>query len=134
MLKSGARQRWSVWIGLTVEASQSLLDLLIALEDEVLVMAPRAQGLSHNEDVFRTPITLKTASDQVAGSFDAIVFERCQFLRVTFARHNGVENGQAADTGEVADDVVDLKVHLREWRQCRCLRHADAKWAVEYWI
>ena len=107
--------RWQwLQIGFAVKAGEGLLEVLIALVNEVLIMPPGAEGLLHDEEVFGPPIPLKTASDQVAGSFDAMIFESGQLLRVAFASEDGVEDGQAGDTGQVTDDVVDLKVHLGE--------------------
>jgi hypothetical protein len=38
----------------------------------------------------------------------------CEFHRVSFARQNGIEYPQSAQAGDVAQDVVQLEIHLTE--------------------
>ena len=73
-------------------------------------MPPGVQGLLDDEEVFVAPVTAQAAGQGVAAGFDAMVFERGELLRVTLAG----EDGQTGDAGQVADDVVDLEVHLGE--------------------
>ena len=97
-----------------VEGGQLGLDLAIALGDEGLVMAPGSQGLLEDKEQFGAPIALEGAGDQIAGSFDAMVFEGGQLLGIALAGEDGIEDGQAGDAGQVADDVMDLDIHLGE--------------------
>ena len=36
----------------------------------------------------------------------------CEFHRVSFARQNGIEYPHSAQAGDVAQDVVQLEIHL----------------------
>jgi len=88
------------------------MDLAVALGDKGLVMAPGSQGLLEDKEQFWTPVALEGAGDEVAGGFNAMVFEGGELLWVTLAGQDGIEDGQAGDTGQIADDVVDLEIHL----------------------
>ena len=114
VLESGGGERVLVQIHFTVEAGEQQFDLLVALGDEPLVMAPGIEGLLDDEEVFGTPVALQTTSNCVAAGLDAVIFQGGELLRIAFAGQEGVEDGQAGDAGQVADDVVNLQVHLGE--------------------
>lgn len=46
--------------------------------------------------------------------FDPAVAQRRELLRIAFAREDRVEDGEPGDTGQIADDVMEVKVHLGE--------------------
>ena len=114
VLESGGGKRVLAQIHLAVEAGEQLLDLLVALGDEFLVMPPGIQGLPDHEEMFVTPVTVEAASQSVPAGFDAMIFEGGELLRVALTGQDGIENSQAGDAGQVADDVMDLEVHLGE--------------------
>ena len=114
VLQSGRRQRVLVQIHFTVEAGEQPLGLLVTLSDELLIMPPGVQGLLNDEEMFGAPVAVQTAGDHVAAGLDAMILQCGQLLRIAFASEDGVEDGQAGDAGQVADDVVDLQVHLGE--------------------
>ena len=112
MAGRGRWERMGWWLG--VEGGEVLLYLFIALVNEVLIVLPSAEGLLEHEEVFWPPIPLKAASDGVAGSFDPMVLQGREFLGIAFAGEDGLENEQAGDAGEIADDIVNLNIHLSE--------------------
>lgn len=46
--------------------------------------------------------------------FNAMIFEGSQLLRITFAREDRFQNSQPGDASQVADDIMDLEIHLRQ--------------------
>ncbi len=104
----GLRRRFAL------ESAEVAFNLLVTLRDELLVMFPGVQRLLQDEEVFSAPVALQAAGDGVAAGFDAMVFQGGKLLRVAFAGENGFEDEQAGDAGQVADDVLNLEVHLRE--------------------
>lgn len=111
---AGGRRRQRLRGGLAFKAAEVLFNLLITLADQLLVMLPGIQSLLKHEEVFGPPVALERTSDGIAGSFDAMIFECGQLLRIAFTREDRFQNGQTGDAGEIADDVVNLEVHLRE--------------------
>ena len=114
VLESGGGERALDQIHLAVETGEELVDLFITLGDEGLVVAPSFEGLPDDEEVFGAPVAMEAAGEGVAAGFDARVLEGGELVRIPFAGEDGVEDGQAGDTGQIADDVVDLEVHLGE--------------------
>ena len=89
-------------------------DLFVAFRDEGLVRLPERVGLLQREEVFHPPVAPQTFRDDIAAGFDAMILERGERLRIAFAFEDGLQDGLAGDTGQVADDVLELHVHLRE--------------------
>ena len=50
----------------------------------------------------------------VARAFHPSMTELRQFDGIAFAREDGIENGLATDSGDVAKHMVELEVHLAE--------------------
>ncbi len=77
-------------------------------------MLPGIQSLLEDEEMFSAPVALEGTGDGVARSFDAMIFEGGQLLGIPLARQNRFQDGQTGHAGQVADDVVELEIHLRE--------------------
>jgi hypothetical protein len=97
------------------------LDVLIAGGDLMLVMEPGVVGLAEGEEMFGEPVAVETARDDISGSFDVWVFEGGQGEGIALAGEDGLKDGLAGDAGEIADDVVELNIHLGE----RLVEEAD---------
>ena len=95
--------------------------MLIAGIDLLLVMEPGVVGLAEGEEMFGEPVAVEAAGDDIFGSFDAWILERGQGERIALPGEDGLEDGLAGDAGEIADDVVELNIHLGE----RLLEEAD---------
>ena len=110
----GVGQRFGLGIGSAGEGGELLLDLQIALTDLGLVEAPGFEGLAQGEEMFGPVVADQGFFDGGIGSLDAVVFEFNQLLWATFAGQNRVEHGLTGGSDDVADDVVQLQVHLGE--------------------
>ncbi len=71
-------------------------------------------GLLQGEEMFGPPVTVQTFGDDLAAGLEAMVFQGRQLLGIAFAGEEGRQDGLAGDAGQVADDVVELEVHLGE--------------------
>jgi len=76
------------------------------------------QGLAKREQMFVTVVAHQRFHDGLLRGSDAPVSEISQPLGITLTGQDGVNDGQASGPGDVADDVMNLKVHLIE-----CLLH-----------
>ena len=112
-LVCGRRER-GLFFRARVERSEHGLDLLIARGDELLVLFPQRVTLAQGEEVLLPPVAPQAFGDDFARGFDAMVLQTGQRHRIAFPREDRFEDGQARDAGEVADDVLELDVHLRE--------------------
>ena len=112
MGRFGRRQGMCRHINARIAGGQVLLELEVAGADLILVMLPGLEALAQGKEMFWTPIALETAGDGVGGGFDAMILEGGQLAGIALALQNGLDNGQSGDTGQVADDVLELNVHL----------------------
>jgi hypothetical protein len=94
---------------------------LIAGIDLLLVMEPGVVGLAEGEEMFGEPVAVEAASDDIFGSFDAWILEGGQGEGMALAGENGLKDSLAGNAGEIADDVVELNIHLGE----RLVEEAD---------
>jgi hypothetical protein len=53
-------------------------------------------------------------SDPFAGTSDRAMAKSCEFSRISFAGQNGIQYSHSAQAGDVAQDVVQLQIHLAE--------------------
>src|ERR1051326_694137 len=101
-------------INLGRQLGQQLFDLLVHFCDQVLVMPVSHQGLAKGKEVLVTVVPYQRFHDGFPRGSDTPVSELSQPLGITFTRQDGVHNGQTRGPGEVADNVMDLKIHLVE--------------------
>ncbi len=53
-------------------------------------------------------------SDPFAWTSDRAMAKSCEFYRISFAGQNGIQYPHSAQAGDVAQDVVQLEIHLAE--------------------
>ncbi len=90
------------------------VDLLFALAHELLVEAPRLEGLAQGEEVLLAPVAQQRLGDLGLALLAAGVAVAGEHPGVALARHDCVEDREAGDPGDVGDGVVQLHVHLIE--------------------
>lgn len=88
--------------------------MAVAVFDLGLVGAEEGEGLAQAEEVFRAVVADEGFGDGLRRGFDPVIAQGGEGGWVAFACEDGVEDGEAGDAGDVADDVVKLKVHLGE--------------------
>ncbi len=64
--------------------------------------------------MLRPPVALQRFPDRLFIGLDAWIAQLGQHGRIALARHDGVQYRQSRQAGDVADDMLELHVHLRE--------------------
>lgn len=77
-------------------------------------MPVRRERLAQGEEVFRPAVAPQSLGDRRRGRLDPPIAVPGQHVGVPLAGEDRVEDGQAGDPGQVAQDVVELEVHLGE--------------------
>src|SRR6266850_3955155 len=95
-----------------VERLDALLNLLITVGNELLVVAVGGQRLLKCEDVFGAVVADEALSNGFNGSFDPVIAQFSQLFGIGYPRDDGVDDGQSRNSGDIADDMVNLKIHL----------------------
>jgi len=106
----GVLDRINFWF----KSGQDIFDGLVTGGDLALVKLIAFEGLTEAEEMFGAPVADQGLGDLVAGTFNLVLFECGQLVGVALAGENGLEDGQAGDAGDIADDVVQGEVHLLE--------------------
>jgi len=75
-------------------------------------LTKRRYGLVQCEKVFRAVVTHQRLGNCLFGGLDMFVAKLGQFVGIAFAGQNGVYDCQACYSRDVADDMVQLQVHL----------------------
>jgi hypothetical protein len=79
-----------------------------------IVDALKRSWLAQGEQMFLSPIAQQAFGNDIARGFDAMILQPGQRLRIAFTAEDGLEDGQPGDASDIADDVLQLNVHLRE--------------------
>src|SRR4029450_9987763 len=72
------------------------------------------QGLLQTEEMLGAVIAHQTLGYCLAAGFDARIAQAGELGGFAFPPQNGLDNGQPAEPGNVANDIMQLKVHLGE--------------------
>jgi hypothetical protein len=101
-----------IWLARRLELLQRSPNLSITVLNEFLVAAIGCQRLSQSEYVFGPVITNQRFGDDRFARLDALVAQFCQDIRVSLSRQDSLDNGKSGLSRDVADDVMQLQVHL----------------------
>ena len=99
-------------VALVLEPLQVDFNLPVAPGNLILIEPVQLQGLGQLEDVFLPPVPLQRPGDGVVVRFHARATKLGQLAGVPFAVHDGLDNVHPGLAGDVADDVLELDVHL----------------------
>ena len=87
-------------------------NLPVALGNLILIHPVQLQGLGQLEDMFLPPVPLQRLGDGRLVRLDPIIAQLRQLTRIPLAAHDGLDDVHAGLAGDVADDVLELHVHL----------------------
>ena len=91
---------------------QRLFDLRIAVGDPLLIAVEQFQRLGQSEDVLGLVVTYEGLADGLGALAAANVTHRSERVGVALALDDGADDLQASRAADVADDVVQLQVHV----------------------
>jgi hypothetical protein len=80
----------------------------------LLIDAVQLSRLTEGKQMLGPPVAFQRFSDGLGVGFDVWMPQLGELGAVPLASQNGVHNGQARQSGNVTDDMVDLQVHLRQ--------------------
>lgn len=87
-------------------------DLFIALQNLLIVNVIQFKGTFEDKEMLGAKVTLHGFGNGRLGGSHPPVGQSRQFLPITFSLENRFDNAQAADPGHIAQDLVQLYVHL----------------------
>ena len=91
------------------------------------------QGLLQAKEMLRAVVAYQTLGHDLAAGFDAPIAQAGELGGFTFSHEDGINSGQPADPGTVANDIVQLEVHLGEGL-CMSSTWREALWSrVSRW-
>jgi hypothetical protein len=99
---------------LALEGAELPLDLPITILHLRLIVTINGEGLSERKQVLRPVVADERLHDRRFARLDPPVAQRGQRARIAFAVEDRIQDRQAGDTGQVADHVMKVQVHLRE--------------------
>ena len=105
-------RRWKITIAVILETLQLGFNLPVALGNLILIEPVQLQGLGQLEDVLFPPVALQRLGDGRLVGLDPGVAQLRQSSRVPLATHDCLHDVHAGLAGDIADDVVELHVHL----------------------
>jgi hypothetical protein len=88
------------------------LYFIITICDEFAVVPPCVKALTQSEQMFRPVIPNQRLGDRFLAGFDATIAQAGELDRVSFSVENGFEDCDAAHSRNIADDMMQLQVHL----------------------
>ncbi len=89
-------------------------DFAVALSDLGLVELVKLQGLREGKKMFLPVVAFQTTGDLFFRLLHPVIFERRQLPRVAFSRQDSADDGQSREPAQVAQDVMQAEVHLRQ--------------------
>jgi hypothetical protein len=89
-----------------------LLNLPITFRHEFLVISPSRQGLTESKQMLPAIVSNQRFDDGLFRGFDPSIPKCGQFCWIPLARQNGIHDAEARESSDVADDVMDLQIHL----------------------
>jgi hypothetical protein len=92
--------------------------LPINFGNQLLIITISCKRLFEGEQVFTTIVAFKCLCDRLMAAPDSAITEPGKHQRVTLAGKYGIEYSLTTLPGDVAEDSMDLQVHLVE-----CLLH-----------
>lgn len=100
--------------GSAFEAKLGKLPLyfIVRICDELSVVPPCVKALTQSEQMFRPVIPNQRLGDRFLAGFDAIIAQAGELERVSFSVENGFEDCDTAPSRNIADDMVQLQIHL----------------------
>ena len=109
---AGARQGLPLRIDCRLELFQPHFDFTIASEDLLPVSLIHGTRLRQNEQVLTQPVAHQRLANRRLVGLDGRLAQFCQLIGIAFASQDRVNNRQPSDTSDIADDVVQLQIHL----------------------
>ena len=99
-------------IAAVLEPLQLGFNLPVALGNLLVIEPVQFQGLGQLEDVLLPPVPLQRLGNRGFVCFHARTTKLRQLSGVPFTVHDGLYNVHPGPAGDVADDVLELHVHL----------------------
>jgi hypothetical protein len=104
------------------------LYFIITFGNKLAVVPPCVQALTESEKMLRTVISNQRLGDDFFAGLDAIVAQGRELQRVSLPVEDGFKDRDSAHSCDVADDMVQLQVHLIQrllnpLRICACRLH-----------
>jgi hypothetical protein len=87
-------------------------NLVVAVINHFLVAPIGGQRLSQREQMFGPVVAHQRLGNDLFGGFDALITQLGQHGRIALSRQDGIDNRQSGLTHDVADNVMQLQIHL----------------------
>jgi len=73
-----------------------------------------AQKLGKFFQMLWPPVANQRFTDGILSGLDTSVAQFCKLCRISLSGENGIHNCQTRQPGDIADDMVNLQIHLRQ--------------------
>lgn len=100
--------------GFALEGSELATDLFLTGQQLELIEVVELQGRLQRKEVLWPVVAFQSLGHRLRAALHPLMLELGQLHRVTLAGHDGPEDRHATRAGNVAQDVVELHVHLLE--------------------
>src|SRR5258708_713285 len=101
-------------LGRTGKSLHQACRLLIQLNEQLLVVAVSLQRLLEREQMLGPAVSHESLRHFVPRAFYPTMTELRQCDGIALAREDGIENRLATGSGDVAEHMVELQVHLTQ--------------------
>jgi len=105
-------QRPLIGIDLAVHLPGEPLDLEVALGHELLIGFVGAERRAESEQMFGSIVACQRLDHRLPVGTHPVVTQGRQLDRVALAGHDGLDDGHAAEPGDVRKNVMNLQIHL----------------------